>query len=72
MKPHSVRIKVGADELTINKNVIQHIRVVEEHEKARAILDVLKQFDAPDAKALIFVSQKATADMLTKALYELG
>jgi ATP-dependent RNA helicase DDX5/DBP2 len=64
-----VRVRAGADELTVNKQVKQTIEFLEAHERMPRLLNLLESAaDDVVRKVLIFVSQKVTAEWLTDSL----
>lgn len=59
-------------ELSANHNITQIIEVVSDFEKRRKLDKHLEQISQENAKVLIFVATKRTADELTKFLRQEG
>jgi ATP-dependent RNA helicase DDX5/DBP2 len=59
-------------ELTANHNIKQIIDVVSDFEKRTKLIKHLDQISSENAKVLIFVATKRTADDLTKYLRQDG
>lgn len=62
------RIKVGESGLTINSDISQAVSVITDSDKRKTILRLMKDFDDGNAKILVFVRTKKTADKLAKWL----
>lgn len=64
-----VRVRAGADELTVNKQVKQHIEFLQPHERVPRLLNLIEEAsDESLRKVLIFVDQKASAEWLSDSL----
>lgn len=72
-KNDPVMIKVGSENLTINSNIKQEIVCLEEEEKFRECLKIIKDYSkASKSKLLIFVNTKMACDTLTRKLEDEG
>jgi len=61
-----IRVRIGSDELTVNKRVKQVIVPCEANERFHKLMVHLEEVGcAEDAKVLIFVQTKRDADSLT-------
>jgi ATP-dependent RNA helicase DDX5/DBP2 len=68
-KNDPVMIKVGTENLTVNSNITQTVTVLEEEEKHKETLKILKEAIKNDKdKILIFVNTKRGCDKLAKNL----
>ncbi|KAG8937287.1 ATP-dependent RNA helicase dbp2 [Tulasnella sp. 418] len=67
-----IQVNIGSMELTANHNITQHIEVCTEYEKRTKLLKHLDQISSENAKVLIFVGTKRTADDITKYLRQDG
>ena len=65
-----VHMTIGSSELTTNSAIKQIVYQVDEYEKLSKLLDVLDQYK--DAKTIVFVMKKTTADQLADKLYDKG
>ena len=72
-KNDPVMIKVGSEALTVNSNITQEIICIEEEDKFRELLKVIKDCSKNDRdKMLIFANTKMTCDNLTHKLEKEG
>lgn len=73
--PHKVMIG-NRDELKGNQDVIQDVRIVENHEKDKAIADLMEEAGLTSrnsaGKALIFANTKRMCEQLSNSLYKAG
>mmetsp|Transcript_86385 Transcript_86385/g.186759 ORF Transcript_86385/g.186759 Transcript_86385/m.186759 type:complete len:249 (-) Transcript_86385:65-811(-) len=62
-----VKLTIGSEELTSNKDIVQQIEVVEEYEKRDRFMSFMKEV-VKDEKVLIFTQTKRGADSLCREL----
>jgi len=67
-----IQVNIGSMELTANINITQVVDVCSEFDKRNKLLKHLDQISNENAKVLIFVSTKRTADDITKYLRQDG
>jgi len=58
-------IQLPKEENATNKNIKQVIKIVEEADKMKTVLSILKSYDLKNDKALIFCNRKASCDALS-------
>lgn len=63
-----VKLTIGSDELTTNKDIIQQIEVVGEYDKKDRFLSWIKGASSGDARILVFTETKRDADSLCREL----
>jgi ATP-dependent RNA helicase DDX5/DBP2 len=72
-KNDPVMIKVGSESLTVNPNITQEIQCMEDEEKFRELIKLIKDCTKHDRdKILIFANTKLTCDNLTHKLEKEG
>ncbi|KAM0677174.1 ATP-dependent RNA helicase dbp2 [Binucleata daphniae] len=64
----AIQVNIGEDELTINNKIVQTVHVVEQRDKRKELLDVLK--DAKKKKIIIFCNTKRMCDDLEYYLHD--
>ena len=65
----SVKIKIGNDDVTVNKDISQRIDIMDESEKKNKLLDLMKEICVDKYfKILIFVKTKKGCDRLSRIL----
>jgi len=67
-----IQVNIGSMELTANTNITQVVEVCSDFDKRTKLLKHLDQISNENAKVLIFVSTKRTADDITKYLRQDG
>lgn len=68
-KNKPILIRVGDSSLTVNKSITQHVSVVDDYNKKKETLQLLKsKLKSPQDKVLIFVGTKRGCDDLAKNL----
>ena len=67
-----IQVNIGSMELTANSNITQVVEVCSDFDKRNKLLKHLDQISNENAKVLIFVSTKRTADDITKYLRQDG
>lgn len=70
-----LNLTVGADELTVNPDIEQHVHVVNQYDKFKVLSSILHQIKAENEgsrKTLIFVQTKREADQLAWRMKEIG
>lgn len=64
-----IKIKIGSEDLTVNKDIKQTIMVMEEFDKKTEIIRLLKEFvKSRNDKIIIFVKTKKGCDRLARTL----
>ena len=63
-----IQVNIGSLELSTNHNVTQHIEICTEFDKRNKLLKHLDMISKENAKVIIFIGTKRTADDLTKFL----
>merc|ERR1712096_227923 len=68
-----IKINIGSDKLTANKNVKQTIKVCAPFEKTQLFIDLLNEkVKNTDYKIMVFANQKKECDRLTSGLRRCG
>lgn len=63
------RIKIGSEDLTVNKDIKQNVEVIDDYKKRDRVFELLKDMTkSRHDKVLIFVKTKKGCDRLAKTL----
>ena len=64
-----MKIKIGSENLTVNKDIKQYIEIIDEYDKQNRLLRILKDVVTDKSfKVLIFTKTKRTCDKVSSAL----
>jgi ATP-dependent RNA helicase DDX5/DBP2 len=66
-----IRIRIGQEELAVNKNVEQRFELCDPYDRFHRILNIIRD-QPPDSKILIFSSTKTSTEWLSDQLYNSG
>jgi len=68
-----LKVRVGSDQTTANKNVTQHIEIVRQaYEKEERLDSILRDVMAKNGKAIVFCATKRTTDQISRSLQRKG
>lgn len=63
-----VKIKVGSEDLTLNKNITQHVEFVYDSEKRDRLYELFRQINDGRCKIIVFMRTKKSCDRLVRSL----
>ena len=63
-----IKIKAGAEDLTLNSSISQKVLIVQDSDKRKRLFDLLRELDDAKSKIIIFVKTKKSCEKLAKSL----